>query len=102
MGRKKALSDQVVVIAGGSYGLGRAMVRAAADRGAKVVVGARTREALDAAVHEVEAAGSQGHAVEVDVARREDVARLVAEAIERFGRIDTHIAKRSEENTSEI
>ena len=92
MGRKKALSDQVVVIAGGSYGLGRAMVRAAADRGAKVVVGARTREALDAAVHEVEAAGSQGHAVEVDVARREDVARLVAEAIERFGRIDTYIA----------
>jgi NAD(P)-dependent dehydrogenase (short-subunit alcohol dehydrogenase family) len=89
---KKPLSQQVVVVAGGSYGLGRAITRAAADRGAKVVVGARTREALDAAVREVEAAGSAGHAVEVDVARRDEVERLVHEAVERFGRIDTYIA----------
>src|SRR2546421_680719 len=89
---KKPVSEQVVVIAGGSYGLGRAIARAAAGRGAKVVVGARTREALDAAVREVEAAGSQGLAVEVDVARRKDVVRLVSETGERFGRIDTYIA----------
>ena len=92
MAKKKPLDQQVVVVAGGSYGLGRAIARAAADRGAKVVVGARTREALDAAVREIEAAGSQGHAVEVDVARRDDVERLVHESIERFGRIDTYIA----------
>jgi NAD(P)-dependent dehydrogenase (short-subunit alcohol dehydrogenase family) len=92
MSRKKPLSRQVVVVAGGSYGLGRAIARAAADRGAEVVIGARTREALDAAVGEVEAAGSRGLAVEVDVARREDVERLVGESVERFGRIDTYIA----------
>src|SRR5947208_12977727 len=92
MAGKTPLSQQVVVIAGGSYGLGRAIARAAADRGAKVVVGARTREALDAAVREVEAAGSEGLAVEFDVARREDVQRLVGQAVERFGRIDTYIA----------
>jgi NAD(P)-dependent dehydrogenase (short-subunit alcohol dehydrogenase family) len=92
MGRKKPLSQQVVVVAGGSYGLGRAIARAAADRGAKVVVGARTREALDAAVGEVEAAGSEGLAVEVDVARREDVERLVSESVERFGRVDSYVA----------
>src|SRR6184192_2062091 len=89
---KKPVSEQVVVIAGGSYGLGRAIARAVADRGAKVVVGARTREALDAVVREVEAAGSQGVAVEADVARRDDVQRLVDAAIERFGRIDSFIA----------
>ena len=92
MARKKPLDQQVVVVAGGSYGLGRAIARAAADRGAKVVVGARTRAALDAAVREVEAAGSAGHAVEVDVARRDDVERLVHESVERFGRVDTYIA----------
>ncbi|TMK72542.1 MAG: SDR family NAD(P)-dependent oxidoreductase [Actinobacteria bacterium] len=92
MARKKPLDEQVVVVAGGSYGLGRAIARAAADRGAKVVVGARTRAALDAAVREVEAAGSAGHAVEVDVARRDDVERLVHESVERFGRVDTYIA----------
>src|SRR5437870_9361895 len=89
---KKPVSEQVVVIGGGSYGLGRAIARAAADRGAKVVVGARTREALDAVVREIEAAGSQGVAVEADVARRDDVERLVETAVERFGRIDTYVA----------
>jgi NAD(P)-dependent dehydrogenase (short-subunit alcohol dehydrogenase family) len=92
MARKKPLSEQVVVVAGGSYGLGRAIARAAAGRGAKVVLGARTREALDATVREVEAAGSQGLAVEMDVGRRPDVERLVSEAVERFGRIDTYVA----------
>ena len=92
MAGKTPLSQQVVVIAGGSYGLGRAIARAAADRGAKIVVGARTREALDAAVCEVEAAGSQGLAVEADVSRRGDVERLVRAAVERFGHVDTYVA----------
>src|SRR5204862_795396 len=90
--RKKRLAEQVVVIGGGSYGLGRAIARAAADRGARVVVGARTRGALDAALREVEAAGAQGLAVEADVSDRAQVERLVAAAVERFGRIDTYIA----------
>jgi NAD(P)-dependent dehydrogenase (short-subunit alcohol dehydrogenase family) len=68
MARKTPIDRQVVVIAGGSYGLGRSIARAAAARGAKVVVGARTREALDGAVVDVERAGSQGLAVETDVA----------------------------------
>jgi NAD(P)-dependent dehydrogenase (short-subunit alcohol dehydrogenase family) len=90
--KKKPLSEQVVVIGGGSYGLGRAIARAAADRGARVVVGARTREALDGALLEIEAAGAQGLAVETDVSDRGQVDRLVAAAVERFGRIDTYIA----------
>ena len=92
MAKKKPLSQQVVVIGGGSYGLGRAIARAAAGRGARVVVGARTREALDGLMREVEAAGAQGLAVEADVADRPQVERLVAGAVERFGRIDTYIA----------
>ena len=91
MGKKK-LAEQVVVVAGGSYGLGRAIVRAVADRGAKVAIGARDSDALAGAVGEVEAAGSEAIAVETDVSRREQVENLVERSVERFGRIDTYVA----------
>lgn len=92
MPRKKPLSEQVVVVSGGSYGLGRAIAGEAARRGAKVVVGARTREALDGALADVEAAGAEGLAVETDVAEQEQIKELVARAVERFGGIDSYIA----------
>jgi NAD(P)-dependent dehydrogenase (short-subunit alcohol dehydrogenase family) len=92
MSRKQPLSEQVVVIGGGSYGLGRAIAVAAARRGAKVVVGARTPEALEGTLAEIEAAGAEGLVVEADVAERAQVEQLVAAAVDRFGRIDTYIA----------
>jgi NAD(P)-dependent dehydrogenase (short-subunit alcohol dehydrogenase family) len=84
MARKKPLSEQVVVVAGGSYGLGRAIAERAQRRGARVVIGARTREALEDAAVDL--------ALETDVADRGQVDRLVAAVLERFGRIDTYIA----------
>jgi NAD(P)-dependent dehydrogenase (short-subunit alcohol dehydrogenase family) len=42
MARKRPLSEQVVVIGGGSYGRGRAIAERAKARGASVVIGART------------------------------------------------------------
>jgi NAD(P)-dependent dehydrogenase (short-subunit alcohol dehydrogenase family) len=86
------LSEQVVVIAGGSYGLGRAIAREAARRGARLAVGARTREALDGALADIEAAGAEGLAVEVDVAEHGQVEELVRRTVERFSRIDSYIA----------
>jgi NAD(P)-dependent dehydrogenase (short-subunit alcohol dehydrogenase family) len=82
--RKRPLSEQVVVIAGGSYGLGRAIAERARERGAHVVIGARAREALDRAKVDV--------AVEMDVSDRTQVERLVETAVERFGRVDTYVA----------
>jgi NAD(P)-dependent dehydrogenase (short-subunit alcohol dehydrogenase family) len=84
MARKKPLSEQVVVIGGGSYGLGRAIGERAKQRGARVVIGARTREALEGAEVDL--------ALETDVSDRAQVERLVAAAVERFGRIDTYVA----------
>jgi NAD(P)-dependent dehydrogenase (short-subunit alcohol dehydrogenase family) len=92
MTRKRPLAEQVVVIGGGSYGLGRAIAVAAARRGAKVVVGARTREALDGVLGEIESAGGEALVVEADVSQRSQVEGLVAAAVERFKRIDTYIA----------
>jgi NAD(P)-dependent dehydrogenase (short-subunit alcohol dehydrogenase family) len=84
MARKKPLSEQVIVIGGGSYGLGRAIAERAKGRGARVVIGARTREALDAAAVDL--------AVETDVTDRAQVERLVDTTVEQFGRIDTYVA----------
>src|SRR5919109_3379171 len=92
MANKRRLSDQIVVIAGGSYGLGRAIAVAAAKRGAKVVVGARTREALDGTLADIERTGAEGVILETEVANREQVEGLVGAAVQRFGRIDTYIA----------
>jgi NAD(P)-dependent dehydrogenase (short-subunit alcohol dehydrogenase family) len=90
--QKKRLSDQVVVVTGASSGLGRAIARGAGQRGAKVVVTARNEEALQNCVAEIERAGSEGLAVPADVTANEQVERVVAAAVERFGRIDTYIA----------
>ncbi|MFL5982364.1 MAG: SDR family NAD(P)-dependent oxidoreductase, partial [Gaiellaceae bacterium] len=84
MARKKPLSEQVVVIGGGSYGLGRAIAERAKARGARVVIGARTREALEKANADL--------ALETDVSDRTQVERLVHAAVERFGRVDTSVA----------
>ena len=89
---KRPLSEQVVVIMGASSGIGRATARAAAAGGARVVVSARNAEALERAVEEVEAAGAAGLAVPADAASEGDAERLCAEAVARFGRIDTFVA----------
>jgi NAD(P)-dependent dehydrogenase (short-subunit alcohol dehydrogenase family) len=89
MARKKPLSEQVVVVTGASFGLGRAVARLAGARGARVVAAARGTEGLDACVRELEEAGTEAHAVQADVAVLDDVHRIVEETVDRFGRIDT-------------
>src|SRR5919202_678571 len=90
--RKKQLHEQVVVVTGASSGLGRAVARLAGERGARVVVTARSTEALDNVVAEIEASGSEALAVPADHTIQDEVARVVEQAIDRFGRIDTYCA----------
>jgi len=89
---KLPIQDQVVLVAGASSGIGRAVARAAAARGARVVVSSRSAGALDAALEEIGHAGADGIAVPADITSDADVDRLVAQALERFGRIDTVVA----------
>jgi len=91
MARKKPLSEQVVVVVG-SYGLARAIARTVAQRGAKVVVSARGEDAVAGTVRDVEANGSEAHAVVGDLADPQVPQRIIEEAVGRFGRIDTVIA----------
>jgi len=90
--KKKPLSEQVVVVTGASSGLGRAIARSAGERGAKVVVTSRNAEALDNAVREIEAFGGEALAVPADHSVQDDVAQVVEQTVDRFGRIDTYVA----------
>ena len=79
---------KVAIVTGGSSGLGRAIARALSRRGAKVVIAARTKEKLDEVAGELAATGGEVLAVPADIRRQQDVDALVAQTIERFGRID--------------
>jgi NAD(P)-dependent dehydrogenase (short-subunit alcohol dehydrogenase family) len=87
----KPVSEQVIVITGASSGIGLATAKLAAQRGAKVVLAARTREALGEAVDGIKYAGGEAIFVEADVTREADHQKIAAAAIERFGRIDTWV-----------
>ena len=87
----RPIGEQVIVITGGSSGIGRATAIEAARRGAQVVIAARGEEALEAARREIEAAGGQVLAVRADVADFAQVRELGRRAVERFGRIDTWV-----------
>lgn len=87
----KSLSEQVIVITGASSGIGLCTARAAVAAGAKVVLGARSAEALDRVVAELQAAGGEALAVSVDVGDQAAVERLAEHAHRRFGRIDTWV-----------
>jgi NAD(P)-dependent dehydrogenase (short-subunit alcohol dehydrogenase family) len=87
----RAVSEQVVVIAGAYSGIGRACAVAFAARGAKVACAARSVQALDTLVQQITQAGGTGVAVPTDVADPAAVRALAAAAEERFGRIDTWV-----------
>jgi len=84
-----AMKDKVVVITGGSMGIGEALVNACHARGAKVVLAARNAEQLAAVVSRL---GDRALAVPTDVSKRADNERLVARAIETFGGVDVFVA----------
>ena len=82
---------RVVVVTGGSAGVGRATVRAFADNGDDVAILARGGDGLDAAAKEVEAEGRRGCAVDVDVADAGAVEAAAAEVEDALGPIDVWV-----------
>lgn len=79
---------KVVLVTGGSVGIGRATAEAFAREGAKVVVAARREAEGLATVEAIRRAGGTATFVRADVARESDVERMIAHAIEVFGRLD--------------
>ncbi len=84
------IAGKVVVVTGASSGIGEATAREFGRAGAKVVLAARRLDRLEALARELEGLGTGASALPVaaDLSRQEDIAALVSQAQQRFGRID--------------
>jgi NADP-dependent 3-hydroxy acid dehydrogenase YdfG len=85
------IKDKIVVITGASSGLGEATARHLAQQGAKLVLGARRQDRIDALAKELTGTGGQAVAVAMDVSDRRQVQHLVDTAMQSFGRVDVMI-----------
>jgi NADP-dependent 3-hydroxy acid dehydrogenase YdfG len=82
------IRGKVVAITGASSGIGEATALLLAGRGARLVLGARRGDRLEALAARITAGGGQAVSVRTDVRRRADLAGLASLAVERFGRLD--------------
>src|SRR5262245_47456037 len=87
----KPIDEQVIVVTGASSGIGLATVYAAVEKGARVVLAARSKNALDEIASRINERGGEALAVACDVADWKHVELVADRAVERFGRIDTWI-----------
>lgn len=79
------LKGKFALVTGGSMGIGKAAALALAAEGCRVAIGARGREALDAAAAEI---GGDTFGVQVDCTQPAEIRRMVEAVMSRFGRID--------------
>jgi NADP-dependent 3-hydroxy acid dehydrogenase YdfG len=84
--------ESVIAITGASSGIGQATARHLATRGARLVIGARRTDRLEAVADEIRKDGGEVVPVDVDVTRRADLQRLVETAVDRFGRLDVLVS----------
>ncbi len=86
------LKDKVVLITGGSRGIGAATALLAAKEGAKIVVNYnRSKKEAENIVQSIKTSGGNAVAIGADVSQREDLKKLVNQSIKTYGRIDVLI-----------
>lgn len=86
-GRRGLMNEKVVVITGGSSGMGKAMANYFAEQGAKVVICARNEERLAETKLELETYPDQIKTYSLDVRNREDLVKMVDDVYETVGPI---------------
>jgi NADP-dependent 3-hydroxy acid dehydrogenase YdfG len=86
------IENKVVVITGASSGIGEATALLLAERGAKVVLGARGADRLEALATRISNGGGEAVYARTDVRRREDLCNLVNLACERYGKLDVLVS----------
>ncbi len=82
------MPDKIVLVTGGSTGIGRATAIAFAREGAKVVIASRTQETGEEVVRLITAAGGEAIWIQTDVSQAEQVQALIQKIIATYGRLD--------------
>lgn len=88
MGSEHALAGRIALVTGGSEGLGLGIARGLGQAGARVVVSARRREPVEAAVQSLKHAGVDVTSVQGDMTRADDVDKAFRVAQAAFGPVD--------------
>jgi meso-butanediol dehydrogenase/(S,S)-butanediol dehydrogenase/diacetyl reductase len=86
------LTGKVAVVTGGARGIGRAIAQRLAQDGASIVVSDIDAAGGEAVVAEIVAAGGTAAAIGADVAQEDGPAQLVAQTVDRFGKLDVMVA----------
>jgi NAD(P)-dependent dehydrogenase (short-subunit alcohol dehydrogenase family) len=84
-----SVADQVVLVSGASRGIGRVIAEGFAQRGAKVIITGRHADTLEQTARDISVNGRLVHPLVCDVADARAIDRLVAQTLDKFGRIDT-------------
>jgi NADP-dependent 3-hydroxy acid dehydrogenase YdfG len=87
----EGIKDKVVVITGASSGLGEATARALSAQGARIVLGARRQDRIQALARELTAGGGEAIAMTTDVTDRAQVKNLVDAAVKAYERVDVMV-----------
>ncbi len=82
------MKDQVVLIAGGSGGVGTATAKLMSKAGAKIVLAARNREKAEKTAKEINGKGGEAYVIDLDVTDAASVEKMTADVISELGRID--------------
>lgn len=82
------MKDKVVIITGGSSGIGKALAREFGRNGSRILITGRNAADLNVAVEELRKDGIDAHGFPADVSLQEDNRRMAEEALRLFGRID--------------
>src|ERR1700722_17802044 len=82
------ITGKVVVITGASSGIGESTAKLLAQQGARVVLGARRKDRIDAVAKEISATGGKAIGFATDVTKRAEVEALIQKAVDNFGRVD--------------
>jgi NAD(P)-dependent dehydrogenase (short-subunit alcohol dehydrogenase family) len=85
------MTQKTILITGASRGLGAAAARIAAEKGAAVVINARSKEGLEEVAADIERGGGAVLVVPGDVSSPEACLALIEKAVARFGRLDALI-----------
>ncbi len=83
-----SVSDRVVLVSGGSRGIGFALAEGFAQRGAKVIITGRNAETLESATQAMSTSEHPVRAIACDVSNSTQIAELVATTLSDFGQID--------------
>lgn len=85
---EQILKNKVIVISGGTKGVGKTMAEECAIRGANIVIGGRDEEAAKNSIRLIESYGSEGIFVHTELSNTDDCKKLFDVGADKFGKID--------------